>query len=468
MRPKILLSFLCLCAAFVPALSRADAPALPLGLGTEAKTESSEPALPAGLFSDDSASTEEEESDTKKPWLDLTGFADIRAGVRPAGPVDQKQESLGEARLQLQAEKRFASNLVRLTGDFLYDPVRDEHDVDLETGQGVFDLREGFLQTSPLSPAQLKIGRQVLTWGLGDLIFINDMFPKDWNSFFIGRDVEYLKAPSDAAKFSYYADTIGIDFVYTPRFDADRFIDGHRVSFYQPAVGDIVGRSNAVVVDERDDWFREDEFAARLFGTYNSFELAAYVYSGYWKSPNGVNPMTGEGIFPRLNVYGASARGPLAGGLASLEFGYYDSQDDTRGDDPFVRNSEVRIIAGFEREIASELTASMQYYLEYTRDFHRYQATLPPTASDRDEARHMLTLRLTQLLMQQNFTLSLFTFWSPSDEDGYLRPKIHYKWSDQWAAELGGNIFLGKEKNTFWGQFQENTNIYTAVRYSFS
>ncbi len=46
----------------------------------------------------------------------------------------------------------------------------------------------------------LKIGRQVFTWGTGDYLFINDLFPKDYESFYIGRDDEYLKRPSEAVK----------------------------------------------------------------------------------------------------------------------------------------------------------------------------------------------------------------------------------------------------------------------------
>ena len=34
----------------------------------------------------------------------------------------------------------------------------------------------------------LKIGQQVLTWGTGDYVFLNDLFPKDYQSFFSGRD----------------------------------------------------------------------------------------------------------------------------------------------------------------------------------------------------------------------------------------------------------------------------------------
>ena len=33
--------------------------------------------------------------------------------------------------------------------------------------------------------------------------------------------------------------------------------------------------------------------------------------------------------------------------------------------------------------------------------------------------------------------------------------------------EIGGNIFFGDYSNTFFGQFQNNTNVYAALRYSF-
>ncbi len=32
----------------------------------------------------------------------------------------------------------------------------------------------------------LRLGRQIITRGVGDLVFINDVFPKDWSAFFPG------------------------------------------------------------------------------------------------------------------------------------------------------------------------------------------------------------------------------------------------------------------------------------------
>jgi hypothetical protein len=69
--------------------------------------------------------------------------------------------------------------------------------------------------------------------------------------------------------------------------------------------------------------------------------------------------------------------------------------------------------------------------------------------------------------MNQNLRCSFFTYFSTSDKDVYMRPNINYKASDNLALEAGANIFFGDYPDTFFGQFENNTNVYTAVRYSF-
>lgn len=367
----------------------------------------------------------------------------------------------------MQTEKLWGNATFRVTSDLLYDPVLDRHSVRLEEGQGFVDLREANLTVTPASFMDVKGGRQILTWGTGDLVFINDLFPKDWNSFFIGRDEEYLKAPSDAAKVSFFSSLANLDLVYTPRFDADRFIDGRRISYYNSTLGRLAGREAIVRVDKPNDWFEDDEVALRLYRNVRGYELAVYGYNGFWKSPAGQDPMTGKATFPDLSVYGASIRGSIGKGIGNIEFAFYDSQDDRKGDDPFIRNGELRFLVGYEQEVARDLTMGIQYYLEYMMDHSDYRRTLPPGSPRADEARHLLTLRLLKLFMNQNLKLSLFTFYSPSDSDAYLRPNIHYKIDDHWSAEIGGNVFIGKDDHTFFGQFKENTNVYGGVRYSF-
>jgi len=442
---------------------RAEEPALPMGLGK------SEPVLPSGL--DGIAADDTSDKIYPSGWketlpFDLTGFAETRIGTRLQSDATQKNTSIGEARLHVKANKSWNWVTANLAGDFLYDPVLGRHSVDVESGEGWFDVREASLLFRPTDFSDVKIGRQTLTWGTGDLIFINDLFPKDWNSFFIGRDEEYLKAPSDALKVSLFHDVANLDIIYTPRFDNDRFIDGRRLSYYSGNAGTVVGRNNPVLVDERTNWFNDDEIALRLHQLMGGYETALYYYNGYWKSPEGQDS-SGLFTFPSLSVYGASVRGPLAGGIGNAELGYYDSTDDTKGANSLIRNSEWRALLGYERELLPEFTGAVQYYLERMEDHDSYLSALSAGAFAKDESRHVVTIRLTKLLMNQNLTLSLFNFYSPSDEDGYIRPKINYKLDDNWILETGGNVFFGKRNETFFGQFEDNSNVYVSVRYGF-
>lgn len=484
---KTLLASTCFAALLaLPAL--AEEPSLPMGLGGPAPdaASSSEPALPAGLGGSaepalpdglgDSMTTKEAEEDY---WADnepvhdaflpfgLAGFIEARGGVRIHDQDFEKRASIGETRLQLQAEKFWDDVSARVTSDFIADPVADRWAIDLDNGDGWIDLREAFVSWRATDFMDIKAGRQILTWGTGDLVFLNDLFPKDFDSFFIGRDEEYLKAPSDSIKTSLFSGFANFDVVYTPNFDADRYADGARISTYDPFSSRQTATYNTLQVDPRGDWFSEDEWAARLYKNIGAYEGALYGYDGYWKNPQGLDVVNGRTTFPRLSVYGASIRGPVASGIGNLETAYYDSRDDNEGTDPYTPNDQFRFLVGYEQEIATELTGSFQYNLERTLDYDALKRNAPTGSPVPDENRHVVTLRLTQLLMNQDLTLSVFNFWSPSDGDGYARPKVNYKINDQWTAEAGGNVFYGDRRNTFFGQLEDNTNVYMSLRYSF-
>ena len=436
------------------------APALPKGLG--------------GLGTAAPAAEDTEAVDAMKSALlrDLTlaGFVEGRVGLRTQDDPNEDQATLGETRLQLRLEHADERLTARLTTDFLLDAVQDQDQkgLDQTDGEGYVDTREASLAFRVGEHADIKAGRQILTWGTGDLIFINDLFPKDWVSFLSGRDVEYLKAPSTSVRLALFSDLADLDLVYTPRFEPDRYIDGDRLSFFNPFENRLVGEDDSLDTDVPDDWWRDDEFALRLHRQLSGYQFAAYGYRGYWKSPAGFDLSNGDGTFPALSVVGASVEGPLAAGIGNLEIGYYDSRDDRDGDDPAIRNSELRVLAGYRQELARDLTLGLQYYLERMQDYDDYRDNLPAGNPSQDRNRHLLTTRLTKLALDQNLRLSLFVFYSPSDDDGYVRPIATFAVDDHWTLEGGANWFFGDEDHTFFGQFEDNTNVYAAIRYSFA
>lgn len=403
----------------------------------------------------------------EKTGVAIHGFADGRAGIRITEDPNEKDASLAEARVQMDIARMGRWTTWKVRADLLVDEVPEDDEFDLENGTGHVDLREANVLCTPFNFMDVKLGRQILTWGTGDLLFINDMFPKDWQSFFSGKDVEYLKAPSDAIFVSMFPGIINIDVSYTPRFDSDRYINGSRISYWNSMLNARAGRNDVVIPVKRNDWFDDDEIAARLSVNIAGYECAVYTYDGFWKTPQGINQATMTTFFPKLTVYGMSTRSGLGKGLINFECGYYDSKRDSDGTNPFVPNSEARGLVGYERELMKNLSFGLQYYIEHMLNYDDYIDTLSAGQNARNEDRQVVTIRLTRQALGQNLVISFFAYYSPTDEDAYLRPNVKYKVTDAWQVSAGANIFSGRYDHTFFGQFEKNNNIYTAVRYSF-
>lgn len=384
------------------------------------------------------------------------GFYEVALGARLQDDPARSDDTLTLADLRGQLE--FADYI----GDSRYSIKADLFADGVEHGLHG-ELRELLLDTTVADNIDLRIGQQVLTWGTGDLLFINDMFPKDWVSYFAGRDDEYLKAPSASAKMSLYGDRVNTDLVWTPQYTSDRYIDGERFSYFSPQSGGAV--STYFVPRQPTRNLSNGEFALRLYGTVDSTEWAVYAYRGFWKQPNAVTAI-GQPYFSRLNTYGASVRGNLAGGIANAELGWYDGAD-SEGDNPRVPNDQARLLLGFERELLPRLTGSVQYYLEWIQDHDALSASDGNSPYRPDERRELWTLRLNYRMLQDNLVLSWFSYWSPTDQDLFMRPSVSYRFDDQLSVAVGANLFQGEQAHTFFGQFEDASSLYARLRYSF-
>ena len=381
--------------------------------------------------------------------LPFNGYLNYSMGARlvddPTAPDDFL---LNETRFQLDIIHDADAASMEFRADFVNDRV---------LGNTYIDIREAYVQLTPTDSIDLKVGTQIFTWGTGDFVFLNDLFPKDWQSYFIGRADEYLKKPADGIRATWYGDSLNLDLVWMPVFQPDAYISGERISYWGGTgkTGPANGPINPV---EPDRTMGNSQWAARLYGTFGGVESALYAYRGNYGTPKGFDTVLARPFFPRLEAWGASAQSAIFGGIGNAEVAWYNSLDDA-GPNDFLPNSEVRGLLGFSHDIARDQTLGVQAYLEHADDF--------PDVARTDQDRWWVTLRYTGLFMQQNLILSWFSFYSPNEKDFFLRPKATYKVSDEVTATMGGNIFLGKDDNTFFGQFDDNTNVYASLEYSF-
>lgn len=394
------------------------------------------------------------------------GFALLNYSARPdfeaspgGGGLGEHGFLLGDQRIQLKLEARSASGAASL----LAKPELSFDAVDEKFGAG---LREGYFDLAH-NRWDLRIGRQIVTWGVGDLVFINDVFPKDYAAFFSGRPLEYLKQGVDAVDLNFQAETLSAEWIVIPAglFSSDNLPSRARFFQFDPFPG--LPRHTSEPAAK----FKNTETALRLYRTVAETELSVYAYRGFWRSyslrpDSPAAPTRAIEFFPELTVFGASARRSGLGGVWGAEAGYYDSRDDRAGTDPSIPNSQFRFLLTYQRQLAEDFTGSVEYYGEQMRNHTAYRRSMPPGFPMQSELRDLVGVRLTKLLRYQTLKLSLFGFYSPRARDCCVNPEISYNFSDRLWAAVGANIF-GGPSSSFFGQFGRNDNAYLSVRYSY-
>ncbi len=375
--------------------------------------------------------------------------------LKSISPVE-KDFIIAESRLQLEAAHYM---------DWMEFNGRADLGYDYKINDVIAEIRDLNVDIYPQYWWNVKLGRQILTWGKGDLLFVNDFFPKDYQSFFSGRDIQYLKLPSDAIKVSLSPSFVQVNIVYTPRFDHDRFPTGDRIIFIDEMFNIVRHAELTMPTTIPEAYFNDDEVAWRIQRDFRKIDVSIYGYYGFWKSPAGFDFDESTYIFPVLQAHGFSVETQILKGILAIEGGYYYSSDDEKGTDAFVRNSELRSLIAYSRDFKNDFSMGLQYYNEHMMDHNAYKASFPgPNPLPQNQ--HLLTFRMRKLSLRQRLNMGIFIFYSLTNKDYYLLPRISYQLNDYWKIDIGGNIFEGDNIGNYWGLFKYNTNAYVGLKWA--
>lgn len=395
--------------------------------------------------------TDDWEENTTNQW---SGYLELGYGSRLSkDSLFDSQSTLEHFLVYLENDWDFEKHKISFKAFGSYDGALDKF-------KG--DLRELTISFSAFENTDVKIGRQISTWGTGDLLFLNDLFPKNWDAYFNGSNDTYLKTPSNSFRITSYFDLINLDLVWTPKFAADSYINGDRFSFFSPQVGANIGGYD--VINEVEP--SSDELALRIYKNYKGIEYALYGYKGFDKRPLGATE-TFQPTHHKRNLVGASVRGNLAGGIFNLEYSYENALEDPDGSNPLVNNSLAKYLIGFESEWVPKLNVGFQLYREAIQDHSALMANSPWPQFEVSKNRDWLTNRIRYAAMQDKLTLNLFSFYSFTDKEYFLRWNINYRQDDHWNYTFGINQIDGKKYYTFFNQFKKSSNAYFRIRYNF-
>ncbi len=383
----------------------------------------------------------------------LGGFLQQNTAFNAAGAnPDGRNHKWLEERAQIKLDGTTGAWRLMAKGDVAHDHL----------GRGSrSELREGYVDYTE-SGWDVRAGRQVLTWGVGDLVFVKDVWPKDYEALFAGRPLEYLKRGTDAVKLGIYPAFASFELVLAPSFRASRVPDARRFHLFDPMPG---------LVDRRTVEPDQGEAGLRIYRDMAGYDVALYLYRGFQRTPSmrpdRMTAPTRMTLFhPKLAGYGASASGRAGAGVVSLELAYYDSRQDRSGTDFTVPNSQTRFLAGYQWQPWEEGSLGLQYYVEYMHDHGAYRAVLPagmPVAKRRADT---FTVRATQLFLHQTLRLSLYAAHNAGNRDRFVNPELRYAISDRVWVAVGANVFGGRRTGQF-GQLARDDNVYLQTRLEF-
>ncbi|MBI3920868.1 MAG: hypothetical protein HY318_05560 [Armatimonadetes bacterium] len=383
--------------------------------------------------------------------VEIHGFLQTNNSIRPFRSGDFASQLLkAEQRGQLELSHKSPQWDANVKLDFLYDAVEAEAST---------QLREGYISCYGKN-LDLRVGKQIITWGVGDLVFLTDVFPKDWAGFITGAPIEYLKEGSTGLRANYEKKGVGLEAIVIPEFEPDTFPTSDRLSFFTPY---------PQAADRILDPSERSEYGLRLSKTLSGFSSSLYLFSG--RDPFPIvhfDPATSTATtrFGPLGMVGLSTQGNTKKGLLSAEAAYYRTED-TAGTDPEINNPSLKTLIGLERTLKGNETLGFQFTQDWMLRYGDYRRALPAGFPSRDSVLNTLTVRWRNSLRNDTVKPTLFGLYNLNDRDWFVKAEAQMEIRSGVWYLVGAHLFGGGKPYTMFGQFDHNDNVYFTVRAAF-
>ena len=338
-------------------------------------------------------------------------------------------------------------------------------------GEGDYkmDLRELYIDIY-LDSVDIRVGKQQIMWGKADGVFITDVVsPKNLTEFLLPEFTE-IRMGVNSIKLDYSLDNKTLEFVFTPMFTATQIplsdsIWGVKMDLPK---GAIIDKSKMSVKPSLEN----SEFFIKysLLSSAIDFE----VMGGYmWddeptlhmkreKTPTGPK-LTITPEHHRLGLLGGGFSKDISGlfvlrGEVAFYYNKYFLLENFVEDKNTTQKSYVHYLVGLDATPFWDIKMSAQFV---QRAILNYDSNIQDREFD-----NTMTFLMKKTFLRETLDLELFTYYSISNGDALIKPKISYKYTDELELSAGAYIFVG-DKDGMFGQFEDNNMIYVKSKLTF-
>ena len=339
-----------------------------------------------------------------------------------------------------------------------------------------FNMRELYLDLY-FDNFDLRIGKQQVVWGKADGVFITDIVSPLNLTELLLPDFDEIRTGVIAAKLNYYVGNGTIEAIWIPQFTptirpAPGSIWYSQPNFPAPATFDWSQSKIAPSLENSEFFLKYSAMTSKvdfeIMGGYTwDDNPTMHIQKEFSIDSTSMPPspvLTGLTVTPqhhRLTIGGGSFSTEIKGVILRGEAAYYNGKyfqtADPMATDAIIQKDYLHYVAGLDFNIGS-VKLSAQFIQQYILDYNDF--------IDQKEALNTATFLAHYDMLRETLHLELFSYIGLTNSDALIRPKITYDFDDSFSILLGGNIFVGDEQGQF-GQYGDNSMIYTKIKYNF-
>jgi len=412
-------------------------------------------------------------------WSNLSGSTGLSASYSYAkdSPADKTQADWsGLTKLRpyfsLTWDAKLGENWkTRISGKAFYDLAYGMKDSEtfsdevLSELEKEAELREIYLEGSPFGSLDVKLGKQIVSWGVANSLRVVDVLnPTDDREFGM-TDLEDIRLPINMTKLDYYIGDLKLEAVAVHEIKFNKSAPfGSDFNPSTQKINEVIPESSA----------ENTEYGLALIGTFSGWDASLH-WAQYFDDTahfkiTKVIFIPGLGAVPtleqrhsRLTMGGVTLSIPSgnfiwkaeASKLQGMEFALVTDKTFSRTD----------VLVGSEYSGWSDTSLTLEFGVQHLNDF---DVKLEESPDSQLEDRIATTVSFMQDYINQTLHLSLVGMMiGKSGQDGGLnRMSLEYDVMDAFSV-TGGVMLYQPGENAYFQSLNENDRIFFEVRYSF-
>lgn len=370
--------------------------------------------------------------------------------------------------IALKSPNSFNASRVRFRGEFfcqsssasVFSSFNAMYNERIEDETGI-ELREAYMEYIA-AKWDMRIGRQIITWGNADGLRITDIIcPADYTEY-ITRDFDDIRIPVDAFNFRYLPGFADFQLIWLPLFEPSILPSGDN-----PWAVSSSSYKNAVIKDAEkpEQKLSNSEIAAKVSFYLSGVDLAFSGFYTWDDTPiyhtsvsNDTTFITPE--YHRLKYLGLEINKPFGGFVIRSEAAYYKGKyfQDASSNDGTKRKDLLKAMIGLDWYPGNDWNVSAQFANDFVMNYEK--------GLTEDKNTPIATLNVSKKLFRQTVEISNLLYFGFNENDLYDRLEIDYAFTDELHFSGGMDIFQGNDSGDF-GIYRDNSQLWFKAKYSF-